>query len=62
LKTNPDGSGIVQTVGPLKVLVRPGAETDGSFSKRFLIITDLNNPSQVVLGQANSSNAPLVIP
>ncbi len=61
LKTNPDGAGIVQTVGPLKVLVRPGAETDGSFPKRFLIITDLNNPSQVVLGQANSSNAPLVI-
>lgn len=61
LKTNPDGAGIVQTVGPLKVLVRPGAATHGSSPKRYLIITDLNNPSQVVLGQASSSKPPPVI-
>jgi hypothetical protein len=56
-KANPDGAGIVQTVGPLKVFVRPGA-ADGSPPQRFLIITDLNDPSRVLLRQASSSDGP----
>jgi hypothetical protein len=49
LKTNPDGAGIVQAIGPLKVLVReiPG----GLSSPRFLIVTELNDTSKVVLRQ-----------
>jgi YVTN family beta-propeller protein len=50
-KVNPDGAGIVQAVGPLKALVHPGTGTDASPSQRFLIITDLHNPSRVVLQQ-----------
>lgn len=57
-KANPDGSGIVQTLGPLKALVRSGATIDGTFPQRFLIITDLNDPSRVVLRQAGSSKGP----
>ena len=58
LKTNPDGAGIVQAVGPLKTLVQgsPGA-SDPSL-QRFLIVTDKNDPSQVVLRQTNSSSGP----
>jgi hypothetical protein len=58
LKANPDGAGIVQSVGPLRTLVRPGAATDGSSPERFLIITEFNDPSRVVLRQAGSSNGP----
>jgi hypothetical protein len=54
-KANPDGAGIVQTLGPLKTLVRSGAAADGALPQRFLIITDLNDPSRVVLRQAGSS-------
>jgi YVTN family beta-propeller protein len=57
-KANPDGAGIVQTVGPLKTLVQPGAATEASPPRRFLIITDLNDPSRVVLRQAGSSIEP----
>jgi YVTN family beta-propeller protein len=57
-KANPDGAGIVQTLGPLKTLVRPGAATEASPPQRFLIITDLDDPSRVVLRQADSSNGP----
>src|SRR4029077_7951259 len=54
--TTPDGGGIVQTIGPLKTLAgeRPGAS--GAASRRFLIITELNDPSKVVLRQTASSN------
>ena len=57
-KANPDGAGIIQTVGPLKVLVHPGAATEASPPQRFLIITDLNDPSRVILRQASSSDGP----
>jgi hypothetical protein len=55
-KANPDGASIVQTVGPLKALVHPGAANEASPPQRFLIITDLNDPSRVVLRQAGLSN------
>jgi YVTN family beta-propeller protein len=57
-KTNPDGAGIVQTVGPLKTLVHSGATPEASPPQRFLIVTDLDDPSRVVLRQAGSSNGP----
>jgi YVTN family beta-propeller protein len=50
LKTNPDGAGIVQAIGPLKFLA--GNDPNSSASQRFLIVTDLKDSSQVVLRQA----------
>lgn len=51
LKTNPDGAGIVQAIGPLKTLA--GDDSNSSASKRFLVVADINDSSQVVLKQAN---------
>jgi YVTN family beta-propeller protein len=51
LKTNPDGAGIVQAIGPLKVLV---GNDPSSPSQRFLVVTDIKDSSQVVLRQTNS--------
>src|SRR5215471_3082890 len=50
LKTNPDGAGIVQAIGPLKVLA--GNSANSSAPQRFLIVTDMKDSSQVVLRQA----------
>src|SRR5258705_1232451 len=55
LKTNPDGAGIVQAIGPLKVLA--GNDSNSSASQRFLIVTDLKDSSQVVLRQAGTHEA-----
>jgi YVTN family beta-propeller protein len=55
LKTNPDGAGIVQAIGPLKVLA--GNDANSSAPQRFLIITDINDLSQVVLRQAEAQKA-----
>jgi hypothetical protein len=52
LKTNPDGAGIVQAIGPLKTL----AAGAGAAPQRFLIVTDPKDPSQVVLRQAVTSS------
>lgn len=52
LKTNPDGAGIVQAIGPLKTLSHASASVS---SQRFLIITELGDSSRVVLRQAGSS-------
>ncbi len=60
LKTNPDGAGIVQTIGPLKTLAgrpAPGAAA-GVSSRRFLIVSDMKDPSRVVLRQASASSGP----
>ena len=51
IKTNPDGAGIVQTIGPLKALA---ANDASSTSQRFLIVTDIKDSSQVVLRQTKS--------
>ena len=56
LKTNPDGAGIVQAIGPLKVLA--GNNPNSSAAQRFLIITDINDSSQVVLRQSKTSSGP----
>jgi YVTN family beta-propeller protein len=55
LKTNPDGAGIAQAVGPLKTLSKV-ASAGSNASQRFLIVTDLKDPSRVVLRQ--TSDAP----
>src|SRR5262249_21691198 len=57
LRTNPDGAGIVQTIGPLKTLAGTSGVA-GAPSRRFLIVTDPKDPSQVVLRQAGSSSGP----
>jgi YVTN family beta-propeller protein len=57
LRTNPDGGGIVQAIGPLKTLAGDTAAA-GLSSHRFLIVTDLNDSSQVVLRQASPSRGP----
>jgi YVTN family beta-propeller protein len=56
LKTNPDGAGIVQAIGPLKALASDAANS--SLPQRFLIVTDINDSSKVVLRQTNSSGKP----
>jgi YVTN family beta-propeller protein len=55
LKTNPDGAGIVQAIGPLKAL----ADNDPNSPKpqRFLIVTEIKDSSQVVLRQAEAQQA-----
>lgn len=52
LKTNPDGSGIVQAIGSLKALAG-SASSAASPSQRFLIVTDIKDSSQVVLRQTD---------
>jgi len=51
LKTNPDGAGIVQAIGPLKALA---ANDASSPSQRFVIITDIKDSSQVILRQTKN--------
>jgi YVTN family beta-propeller protein len=58
LKTNPDGAGIVQAVGPLKTLVQGSPAVSDPSLQRFLIVTDKSDPSQVVLRQTNASSGP----
>jgi hypothetical protein len=55
LKTNPDGAGIAQAIGPLKTLARSASTASDRQSRRFLIVSELNKPSQVVLRQAAST-------
>jgi YVTN family beta-propeller protein len=54
LKTNADGAGIVQAIGPLKALAK---NQDSSPPQRFLIVTDIRDSSQVVL-QPSASRRP----
>src|SRR5215472_17046902 len=56
LKTNPDGAGIAQAIGPLKALA--GNDPNSSAPQRFLIVTDMKDSSQVVLRQAKASSRP----
>ena len=58
LKTNPDGAGIVQTIGPLKTLASGAATPAGAPSQTFLVVTDLKDSSHIVLRQSSSSSVP----
>jgi YVTN family beta-propeller protein len=53
LKTNPDGAGIVQAIGPLKFV--GGKDPNSSTPQRFLVVTDTQDSSQVVLRQSNQA-------
>jgi hypothetical protein len=53
--TNPDGAAIVQTIGPLKTLSGNGAGATAMPSQRYLIVTEMHDPSHVVLRQASAS-------
>jgi len=53
LKTNPDGAGIVQAIGPLKFV--GGKDPNSSTPHRFLVVTDTKDSSQVVLRQSNQA-------
>jgi YVTN family beta-propeller protein len=55
LKTNPDGAGIVQTIGPLKVLAASGTANPIASPRRFLIVTEKGDVSHVVLRQSSDS-------
>jgi YVTN family beta-propeller protein len=59
LKTNPDGAGIVQTIGPLKTLAPSVGYAAAALSRRFLIVTELGDPSRIVLQQSVTSDEPL---
>lgn len=52
LKTNPDGAGVVQALGPLKTLVSNGEKQSAEPSRRFLVVTEMNEQDHVVLQQA----------
>src|SRR5215831_11225775 len=56
LKTNPDGAGIVQAIGPLKVLA--GNDPNSPTAQRFVVVTDIKDSSQAVLQQASISTPP----
>ena len=53
LKSNPDGAGIVQAIGPLKALSGGGSAL--ASPRRFLIVTELKDQSQMVLRQTSTS-------
>jgi YVTN family beta-propeller protein len=56
LKTNADGAGIMQAIGPLKSLsIGTGLSADVAVN-RFLILTELRDSSRVVLRQAAASD------
>jgi hypothetical protein len=55
LRRNLDGAGIVQAIDPLKSLASTGANTNVPV-RRFLLITELKDPSQVVLRQTSASS------
>jgi YVTN family beta-propeller protein len=52
LKTNPDGAGIVQAIGPMKKLAHGDSGGSVTPSARYLVVTEINDPSQVVLRQS----------
>src|SRR5215469_13397147 len=56
LKTNPDGAGIVQAIGPLKGLA--GNDPNSPSAQRFVVVTDIKDSSQAVLRQASVSSPP----
>jgi DNA-binding beta-propeller fold protein YncE len=53
LKTNPDGAGIVQAIGPLKTLVNPDSAA-ATTRRRFLIVSESDDASHVVLRQVSN--------
>jgi len=57
LKTNPDGAGIVQAVGPLKTLTHGDSRSSDVPAGRFVIVTEMNDSSHVVRRQTSDTKA-----
>jgi hypothetical protein len=57
LKTNPDGAGIVQVIGPPKTIASQGAGNSTSPSERLLIVTEMNDSSGSVLGRSHRESS-----
>jgi YVTN family beta-propeller protein len=55
LKTNPDGAGIAQAIGPLKTLTNTGDQSPAGVTRRYLIVSEAGDASRVVLRQAGSN-------
>jgi YVTN family beta-propeller protein len=55
LQTNPDGAGIAQAIGPLKTLASGAAGPMDVSSHRFLIVSEPEDPSHIVLRQSSGS-------
>ncbi len=58
LKTNPDGAGIVQAIGPLKKLAPANSQASSGMTQRFLVITEMTEDSQIVLKPGDTPVAP----
>jgi YVTN family beta-propeller protein len=56
LKTNADGAGIVQAIGPLKALSSSGPGSSIPPSQRFLIVADPKDASKGLLRQSDASS------
>jgi YVTN family beta-propeller protein len=56
LKTNADGAGTVQAIGPLKTLAARGGSAAAVSSRRFLIVSESDDAVHVVLRQAANVN------
>jgi hypothetical protein len=54
LTTNPDAAGIAQAIGPLKTLAAGAGAAEAH--SRYLIVTELNDASKVVLRQSGASS------
>jgi YVTN family beta-propeller protein len=54
LKTNPDGAGTAQAIGPLKALA--SNDSSPASAQRFLIITDIKDSTQVTLRQSKTNS------
>jgi len=58
LRTNPDGAGIVQAIGPLKTLVPSNSQVSTGPRERYLIVTAINDSSQLTMRQSEVSGNP----
>jgi YVTN family beta-propeller protein len=57
IKTNTEGSGVAQSIGPLKSVATNQEAAAASQHRRYLIVTDQNDTSKVVLRQATTQSA-----
>jgi YVTN family beta-propeller protein len=55
IKTNGEGSGIAQAIGPLKSVATSPQAAAGSQKQRYLIVTDQNDTNKVILTQATGA-------
>jgi hypothetical protein len=51
IKTNVEGSGIAQSIGPLKAVANTSQSAGAPQARRYLVVTDQNDTSKIVLKQ-----------